>query len=223
MPQPKGVLQWGSFGDQKQHLYRTDSALSECKKGYSDNRVFDVRSTRMKCLLCQRLHPNFQFGEPMTINRKLDTDENVYFYEQEFYPLSNFSSFTLSWKNIRFDTSEAAYHWEKFIGTSLVAQRSIQFAPSAHAAYQEAQRYISRRRPEWDEVKVMTMLDILREKVKQHAYVKQKLLATGDRELIEDSWCDSFWGWGENKKGLNMLGELWMQVRTEIHGAESMK
>ncbi len=36
------------------------------------------------------------------------------FYEREFYPLSNFSAFTLQWDGRRFDTSEAAYHWEKF-------------------------------------------------------------------------------------------------------------
>lgn len=44
----------------------------------------------------------------------LDTPERVHFYEQDFYVLSNFSSFTLWWQGLRFDTSEAAYHWEKF-------------------------------------------------------------------------------------------------------------
>ena len=60
------------------------------------------------------------------------------------------------------------------------------------------------------------MLDILRAKASQHEYVRRKLLATGDRELIEDSWRDDFWGWGANRDGLNMLGKLWMEVRTEI-------
>jgi hypothetical protein len=48
------------------------------------------------------------------MNHKLDTDNKVFFYEQEFYVLSNFSAFTLMWRGYRFDTSEAAYHWEKF-------------------------------------------------------------------------------------------------------------
>jgi len=60
------------------------------------------------------------------------------------------------------------------------------------------------------------MRDILRAKVTQHEYVHRKLLATGDRELVEDSWRDSYWGWGPDKKGTNMLGKLWMEVRTEI-------
>lgn len=41
-------------------------------------------------------------------------------------------------------------------------------------------------------------------------------LATGDRELIEDSWRDDFWGWGPNRDGKNMLGKLWMEVRAEL-------
>ena len=47
------------------------------------------------------------------------------------------------------------------------------------------------------------MKEILRKKVSQHPYVKKKLLETDDRELIEDSWRDSFWGWGPNKDGKN--------------------
>ncbi len=53
-------------------------------------------------------------------NRGLDTNTRVLFYEQEFYPLSNFSAFSLRWKGYRFDTSEAAYHWEKFPWKSLL-------------------------------------------------------------------------------------------------------
>jgi hypothetical protein len=65
-------------------------------------------------------------------------------------------------------------------------------------------------------VKVDIMRRILRSKVEQHEYVRRKLLATGARELVEDSWRDDFWGWGENRNGQNMLGKLWMEVRDEI-------
>ena len=52
----------------------------------------------------------------------LDTADQVFFYEQDFYVLSNFSAFSLMWKLSereglgRFDTSEALYHWLKFSG-----------------------------------------------------------------------------------------------------------
>ncbi len=60
------------------------------------------------------------------------------------------------------------------------------------------------------------MRDILRAKAEQHEYVRRKLLATGDRELVEDSWRDDFWGWGPDRNGQNMLGKLWMEVRAEL-------
>lgn len=150
---------------------------------------------------------------------KPDTDRQVFFYEQDFYVLSNFSAFTLDWRNIRFDTSEAAYHYEKFVGggarASAVAH-NIACAPSAHEAFKIAERNKELRRPDWDDVKVGIMRDILRAKVEQHEYVRRKLLATGDRELIEDSWRDDFWGWGPSRDGQNMLGKLWMEVRAEL-------
>lgn len=148
-------------------------------------------------------------------NHKLDTDTQVFFYEQDYYVLSNFSAFTLEWKGIRFDTSEAAYHWEKFPHQPEL-QRQIQFAPSAHEAFKIAERHKELNRWDWQQIRVPLMKELLRAKVAQHEYVKVKLYATGDRELVEDSWRDSFWGWGEDTKGENTLGKLWMEVRAEV-------
>lgn len=149
------------------------------------------------------------------MNHKLDTDTQVFFYEQDFYVLSNFSAFRLLWEGLYFDTSEHAYHWEKFRGRPDI-QFLILNSASAHAAFKNAEAHRAFRKYDWDAVKVSVMRDILRAKAEQHEYVHRKLLQTGDRELIEDSWRDDFWGWGENKDGQNMLGKLWMEVRAEI-------
>lgn len=151
----------------------------------------------------------------------LDTPERVCFYEQDFYVLSNFSAFTIQWKGLRFDTSEAAYHWEKFtpegfMGAAWDIRNAIHAAPSAHEAFRFAQANKGLRRRDWDDVKVNIMRNILRAKVDQHEYVRRKLLSTGDRELVENSWRDDYWGWGPNKDGQNMLGKLWMEIRDEI-------
>lgn len=154
---------------------------------------------------------------------KPDTDTQVFFYEQDFYVLSNFSAFRLKWSGQDFDTSEHAYHWEKFwqegYGKGWPVALEIKAASSAHEAFKIAERNKHLRRHGWDGVKVDIMRRILRAKASQHEYVRRKLLATGDRELIEDSWRDDFWGWGPNRDGQNMLGKLWMQVRAELRGA----
>jgi ribA/ribD-fused uncharacterized protein len=155
------------------------------------------------------------------INHKLDTDKVVLFYENDFYPLSNFSSFRLKWQNYDFDTSEHAYHWEKF-DVSFESflheniQSEIKNARSAHEAFKIAERNKAFRLECWGDIKVGIMKDILRAKVSQHEYVYKKLLDTGDRLLVEDSWRDSFWGWGPDKTGQNMLGKLWMEIRAEL-------
>lgn len=149
----------------------------------------------------------------------LDTPERVCFYEQDFYVLSNFSAFACARHGIRFDTSEHAYHWEKFPDNHLL-QQQILFARSAHDALKIATHFKADRRPDWDEVKVDIMREILRAKVQQHEYVRKKLLDTGTRELVENSWRDDFWGWGPNRDGQNMLGKLWMEVRAELWSKE---
>jgi len=151
----------------------------------------------------------------------LDTPERVCFYEQDFYVLSNFSAFNLKWDGLVFATLEHAYHWEKFydVNQGQHIKQFIHRAPSAHEAFKIAERMRDSRRPDWDLVKVEIMRKMLKEKARQHEYVRRKLLATGDRELVENSWRDSFWGWGPNRDGQNMLGKLWMEVRATLRPA----
>jgi len=162
----------------------------------------------------------YQEGLRWSDCHKLDAPGQVLFYEQDFYVLSNFSAFSLQWFGYRFDTSEAAYHWMKFNSPYQANIREmILLAPSAHEAFKIAERFKEVRREDWDNVKVGIMKKILQAKAGQHEYVKRKLLATGDRELVEDSWRDDFWGWGEDRDGANMLGRLWMEIRAELRAA----
>jgi ribA/ribD-fused uncharacterized protein len=145
----------------------------------------------------------------------LDTAQQVFFYEQDYYVLSNFSSFRVIYKNCDFDTAEHAYHYQRFNRGSDIRAQVFQ-ARSAHEAFRLAQDNRQHQIPNWDAVKINIMSDILRAKVSQHEYVHRKLLATGERELVENSWRDPFWGWGPNRDGKNMLGQTWMKIRSEI-------
>lgn len=73
-----------------------------------------------------------------TETHKLDTPTQVFFYEQNYYVLSNFSAFNLHWKRHVFPTSEHAYHWEKFydVNQGQNIKWFIRNAPSAHRAAQ---------------------------------------------------------------------------------------
>lgn len=153
---------------------------------------------------------------------KLDTDRQVFFYEQDHYYLSNFSAFMLQWNGYVYPTSEHAYQAQKFPDDPL-KQTAIARASSAHDAFKMAERWKQYRRPDWDEIKVDVMRYILAAKADQHEYVRRKLLETGDRELIENSWRDDVWGWGPNRDGQNLLGKLWMEIRAELRSSALTK
>lgn len=143
-----------------------------------------------------------------------DTEKQIFFYEHEFYVFSNYSSFMLEWNGKLYPTSEHAYHSEKFEEENLKEQ--LRNARSAHDSQVFANTNKDKRRKDWDDVKLGIMREILKSKVSQHPYVMKKLIESGDKELIEDSWRDDFWGWGPNKDGANHLGKLWMEIRSEL-------
>jgi len=146
----------------------------------------------------------------------VDDPGTVGFYEREFYPFSNFSSFRVEWRDKDWMTSEHAYQAAKFIECKPDIVARIGLARSSHDAYKLAREMNDLRRLDWNEVKVPIMEDICRHKLGQHAYIRTKLDATGDWRLVEDSPTDSFWGIGPDGQGQNQLGTIWMKLREEM-------
>ena len=74
-------------------------------------------------------------------------------------------------------------------------------------------------RPDWEQVKVGIMLDLLRAKF-EDPDLQAALLATGDDILVEgNTWHDTYWGecrCPRCRGGQNVLGKLLMQVRAEL-------
>ena len=144
-----------------------------------------------------------------------NSESGCYFYPPEYYVFDNFSSFAVEIDSVLYPTSEHAYHCLKFSDKPDIAEE-IRMSRSAHDALRLSQKYANEVAPDWTDNKVAVMKQILLEKVNQHEYVMKKLLDSGDREIVEDSWRDSFWGWGEDQKGDNKLGRLWMEIRSEM-------
>jgi len=70
-------------------------------------------------------------------------------------------------------------------------------------------------RPDWEEIKLTVMETLVRSKFRRKT-LRDKLLATGDTELIEGNWWgDKFWGVC-NGVGQNHLGKILMKVRKEL-------
>lgn len=70
-------------------------------------------------------------------------------------------------------------------------------------------------RRDWEEVKLDIMYELLKCKFDQNPSLKEKLINTGDRLLVEgNDWHDTYWGVC-NGKGSNHLGKLLMKLREE--------
>ena len=70
-----------------------------------------------------------------------------------------------------------------------------------------------RLRKDWESVKVGLMRELVELKFRTHADLAERLLETGDAELIEgNTWNDTFWG-VSGGRGKNHLGKALMQVR----------
>jgi len=71
-------------------------------------------------------------------------------------------------------------------------------------------------RQDWEHVKDDIMRKAVRAKFETHDDLREILLATGDRELIENAPRDYYWGCGALRTGKNMLGKILMEVREQL-------
>ena len=147
-------------------------------------------------------------------------DEYIGFYTREFFCLDNFSAFKIDIEGILFSTVEHAYQAYKFIETSSEIFLAIVNAKSPIEAKQIAHNNEELIDPNWNNKKIELMEMFLRIKLHQHPYVKKKLLETKNYIICEDSLEDSFWGIGPSRDGENMMGKLWMKIRSELTNLE---
>lgn len=74
-------------------------------------------------------------------------------------------------------------------------------------------------RPDWEQVKVGIMEEIVREKFTQHPELARLLIGTGDKILVEGNrWGDTFWDVDTRTgQGKSHLGKILMKVRNKLN------
>lgn len=126
----------------------------------------------------------------------------------EYFFLSNFYTVKIKVGVIVYPSVEHAYQASKTL--SRAARMKVREAPTAGEAKRLGRELVLRRN--WEQIKLGMMKGLLEIKFNS-VELKAKLLATGDRELIEgNTWGDRYWGVCGGK-GENHLGKLLMEVR----------
>ena len=128
--------------------------------------------------------------------------------------LSNFHPAPFTYNGQTWPTVEHAFQAAKFPDAPEL-QEKIRRTPTPAGAKIKGRRGAPLR-PDWEEIKVPLMLELLRAKFAQHPPLAEALKATAPAQLREVSRSDSFWACGPNGCGKNQMGNLLHQVRKDI-------
>lgn len=142
--------------------------------------------------------------------------EVIYFYRvnDPFGEFSNFYSAPIDLKGLIWPTTEHFFQAQKFTSQEIQEKIREEISPMEAAKLGRSRDYPLR--PDWDNVRDDIMRQALMAKFTQHDKLKQLLLSTKGKQLVEHTKNDSYWADGGDGTGKNMLGILLMELRDKL-------
>lgn len=163
-----------------------------------------------------------KIGSPQTYTQK--NFIHKFFYSLNFYRsykhsssfgFSNYSIHSIKIDGIGvFPTVEAAFQAHKNINDKEYVQKQIDSKSVIMSKYL-GNKIVTN--DDWEEKKVEIMEKILELKFEQHECIRENLLNTGLRQIVEHTKDDTFWGDGGDGTGKNMLGKILMKIRNKYY------
>jgi ribA/ribD-fused uncharacterized protein len=139
-----------------------------------------------------------------------DTAIKGFFGQYRF--LSNFHLAPVTYERVVYPSTEHAYQAAKHLPGR---RHECGLMDALAAKHWGATAVLDKE--EWDKKKLKVMYDVIFDKFQYHARLKQKLLETGDKEIVElNDWGDQLWGVTEDGVGRNLLGRVLMLVREDV-------
>ena len=93
---------------------------------------------------------------------------------------------------------------------------AVRQAESPAVAKELADKHKKAVRNDWMKVREVIMTRGIYIKCRTHPKVAQALLATGEKQIVETSQYDYFWGCGRDTRGHNTYGKVLMAVREKL-------
>lgn len=161
----------------------------------------------------------------LTDEYEIDAEHPLLGFFNEYKCFSNFHKAKIVWLGIEFPATEHAFMAAKTLDQT---QRQHISTIDRSPEVKKYGRWQVTLRPDWEKIKFGVMLDVNRIKYTTHDKLAERLLATGNRLLVEsNSWHDNIWGDCGCKNrdgkhpgcldaGANWLGIVLMQVRYEL-------
>ena len=130
------------------------------------------------------------------------------------HPLSSFSRLGFELDGSAWPSVEHYYQGMKFEEGEL--RESVRTAEHPEKAKQLAEANREAIRKDWQQVREVMMTRAVYIKCRTHEGVAAALLSTGDRDIIETSQYDYYWGCGRDGRGHNTFGKVLMAVRDKL-------
>jgi len=158
-------------------------------------------------------------------------------FKNEYWAFSNFYKVPIIYEDKEYPSVEHAFHAAKTLDLSLRIQFQTQeeidnaqgilkqlgqsFPTTIELSPSQAKTQGRRLslKLDWEEVKLGIMYELNLYKFTHDKLCREKLLSTGDAQLVEgNGWGDKFWGvCVRSGIGKNHLGKILMRIRDELH------
>lgn len=121
---------------------------------------------------------------------------------------------------IVYPTVEHAYQCARYTDSKIIDE--IKNARSAVKAWEVSTKYKHLQIPEFKDEnhKLKIMKELMKLKIEQHEDVRKALFDSVGMKIVKHIVSgppgDGFWDDGEDGKGLNHIGRMWMEIREEI-------
>jgi GTP cyclohydrolase II len=160
---------------------------------------------------------NEKLGHSLPLSFMRDNTSPILFYhsDQTWGEFSNFSQHAVYLHNKIWRTTEHFYQAQKF--NNPVLQERVRSAASPMLAKQIAKKLEEQNlKYNWNNVKEYIMSKALSAKFTQHPELESLLLSTQQLPIAEHTSNDSYWGDAGDGTGLNRLGALLVQLRSQL-------
>ncbi len=136
--------------------------------------------------------------------------EKIISFDGIYHFLSNFYDCLITYNGLTFNNTEAAFQAAK----CLHEEDRLKFVNITAKQSKHLGRKV-KLRPDWNDIRISVMKEIIHIKFTTHRYLAERLLATGAADLFEGNyWHDTFWGVEiDTLFGENNLGKILMEER----------